>query len=185
MALDPNGNAVAVWFQSDGTRQNVWANRFTPATGWGMAELLETDDVGSALSPQVAVDSNGDAVAVWSQLDGTRQNIWANRFTVADGWGMAELIEIDNAGGASSPQVALDPDGNAVAVWSQFDGTLNNIWANRSTEAAGWGEAEPIETDNADNAFFPQVALDPNGNAVAVWSQSDGTLNNIWANRFE
>jgi hypothetical protein len=81
--------------------------------------------------------------------------------------------------------VALDPNGNAVAVWYQFDGTRFNIWANRFTPAPGWGAAERIETDNAGDASQPQVALDPSGNAVAVWPQSDGTRTNIWANRFD
>ncbi|MBT8454210.1 MAG: Ig-like domain-containing protein [Deltaproteobacteria bacterium] len=179
VAVDPLGNAVAVWEQSDGTRFNIWANRFTPSAGWGVAEPIETDDVGSAVRPQVALDPNGNAVAVWS-----RDNVWANRFTPTAGWGVAERIETDNAGGASASQVALDPNGNAVAVWEQYDGTRTNIWANRFTPAAGWGVAERIETDNAKGAFSPQVALDPNGNAVAVWSQDDGTRVNIWANRF-
>ena len=68
----------------------------------------------------------------------------------------------------------MDPNGNAVAVWEQDDGTRDNIWANRFTPSAGWGVAEQIETDNAGDTRQPQVALDPNGNAVAVWSQSDG-----------
>ena len=184
VALDPSGNAVAVWNQDDGTRTNIWANRFTPTAGWGVAEPIETDDAGNAVRAQVAVDSNGNAVAVWTQSDGTRFNIWANRFTPTADWGVAERIETDDVGDAGPPQVALDPNGNAVAVWSQFDGTRNNIWANRFTPAADWGVAEPIETDNAGDAFFPQVALDPNGNAVAVWNQDDGTRTNIWANRF-
>ena len=184
VALDPNGNAVAVWQQADGTRNNIWANRFTPAAGWGAAEPIETDDAGTAFGPQVALDPDGNAVAVWEQQDGTRRNIWANRFTPATGWGVAELIETDNAGGAAAPQVALDPNGNAVAVWEQLDGTRYNIWANRFTPTAGWGAAERIETDNAGSAFDAQVAVDPSGNAVAVWYQDDGTRDNIWANRF-
>jgi hypothetical protein len=47
------------------------------------------------------------------------------------GWGTAALIETDNAGGAVAPQIAVDPTGNAIAVWYQFDGTRFNIWANR------------------------------------------------------
>ena len=46
-------------------------------------------------------------------------------------WGTAALIETDNAGGASTPQIAIDASGNALAVWSQSDGTRDNIWANR------------------------------------------------------
>ena len=45
-------------------------------------------------------------------------------------WGMATLIETDNAGGATRPQIAVDASGNALAVWQQSDGTRFNIWAN-------------------------------------------------------
>ena len=184
VAMDGSGNAVAVWYQSDGTRDNIWANWYTPAGGWGTAALIETDNAGSALIPQVAMDGSGNAVAVWYQSDGTRYNIWANRYTPSGGWGTAALIETDNAGDAVSPQVAMDGSGNAVAVWYQSDGTRNNIWANRYTPAGGWGTATLIETDNAGNALIPQVAMDGSGNAIAVWQQSDGTRTNIWANRY-
>ena len=46
-------------------------------------------------------------------------------------WGTAALIETDNAGDASRAQIAFDANGNALAVWQQYDGTRNNIWANR------------------------------------------------------
>ncbi len=185
VALDPNGNAVAVWSQFDGMRDNIWANRFTPTAGWSLAERIEAENAGDARKPKVALDPNGNAVAVWTQSDGTRFNIWTNRYTASAGWGVAERIETDDAGSADSPQVALDPNGNAVAVWTQSDGTRFNIWTNRYTASAGWGVAERIETDDAGDAFRAQVAVDPNANAVAVWDQSDGTRFNIWANRFE
>tara|TARA_B100000795_G_C22491457_1_gene320411 strand:- start:149 stop:424 length:276 start_codon:yes stop_codon:yes gene_type:complete len=35
---------------------------------------------GSAVNPQIAIDSSGNAIAVWKQNDGTRENIYANRF---------------------------------------------------------------------------------------------------------
>jgi len=129
--VDSNGNAVAVWQQLDGTRNNIWANRYVAGVGWGTAELIETDNAGDAYKPQVAVDSSGNTVAVWRQWDGTRYNIWSNRYIPGFGWGTATLIETDNAGDASSPQVAVDSSGNAVAVWKQYDGTRKNIWANR------------------------------------------------------
>lgn len=42
--------------------------------------MIETDDTGDAQFPQIAMDSSGNALAVWHQSDGTRFNIWANRF---------------------------------------------------------------------------------------------------------
>jgi hypothetical protein len=185
VATDPGGNAVAVWSQRDGTRFNIWSSRYTPTGGWGIAERIEADNAGSAIDPQVAIDPSGNALAVWSQHDGTRFNIWANHYTLTGDWGVAERIETDNAGSATDPQVAVDPNGNALAVWRQHDGTRENIWSNRYTPTAGWGIAERIETDNAGNAEGPQMAIDPSGNALAVWNQSDGMRENIWSNRFE
>ena len=183
IAVDPSGNAVAVWYQYDGARYHIWSNQYTSGTGWGTEELIETD-TRSAFSPQVAVDSSGNAVAVWHQDDGTRYNIWSNRYTSGTGWGTATPIETDNSGDATAPQVAVDPSGNSVAVWFQDDGTRYNIWSNRYTSGTGWGTATLIETDNSGDATVPQVAVDPSGNAVVVWNQDDGTRYNIWSNRY-
>ncbi len=184
VAIDTNGNALAVWAQTDGTTNNIWANRYTPTGGWGTAAMIETSFSNSGLSPQIAIDINGNALAVWSQSDGSQNSIWANRYTPAGGWGAAALIESDNAGDASNPQIAIDSSGNALAVWLQSDGVRNNIWANSYTTASGWGTAALIETDDASDALRPQIAIADNGNALAVWRQFDGAQNNIWANRY-
>lgn len=179
VAIDPQGNAIAVWQQSDGTRRNIWANRFVPGVGWGTAVLIEADDAGSARWPQIAVDPQGNAIAVWQQWDGTRTNIWANRFVSSVGWGSAEPLEIDHSS-ARKPQIATDPQGNAIAVWSQSD----SIWANRFVPDVGWDRRTGLLETKAGLAALPQVAIDPQANAIAVWQQSDFTRFNIWANRF-
>jgi len=191
IAIDTNGNAIAVWLQHDGTRFNIWSNRFIAGTGvgtgWGTAVLIETDNAGSTADPQIAGNANGSAIAVWAQSDGTRNNIWTNRFIagsgVGTGWGTAVLIETDNAGSASEPQIAIDANGNAIAVWSQSDGTRDNIWANRFNVFNGWRTAVLIETGTG-GAFGPDVAFNANGSAIAVWTQYDGTRDNIVANFF-
>ena len=185
IAVGGGGHAMAVWEQDDGTRRNIWANRYTAGSGWGTAELIESDNAGTAVEAQIAVDGSGNALAVWVQDSGTRFNIWANRYVVGSGWGTAVLIETDNAGDAGSAQIAVDGSGNALAVWGQSDGTRTNIWANRYTVGSGWGAAVLIETDNVGDAGTPQIAVDANGNAQAVWVQSDGTRNNIWVNRYQ
>jgi hypothetical protein len=186
VAMDGSGNAVAVWYQFDGSRYSIWANRYSAASGlWGAAQLIETDNTGSAFSSQVAMDSTGNAVAVWYQYDGTINNIWANRYNVATGlWGAAQLIETDNAGSALTPQIAMDSGGNALAVWYQFDGSRYNIWVNQYSTFSGWGIAQLLETDNTGDALNSRVAMNASGMATAVWQQSDGARDNIWAKRF-
>ncbi len=185
VAMDDAGNGIAVWFQSDGTRFNTWASVYDPTTGWGTATLIETDNTGNAQWPRVAMNGNGDAVAVWYQSDGLRDNVWANVYDPTTGWGAATLIETDNAGSAILPYVAMDSSGNAAAVWYQWDGLRYNVMANHYDPAAGWGTAAAIETDNSGGAQNPRVGFDGNGNALAVWQQSDGSRVNIWSNRYD
>jgi hypothetical protein len=68
---------------------------------------------------------------VWNQGSSGRYNIWSNRYTMAGGWGTAELIESDDLGHGFAPQVTIDQSGNAVAAWMRSDEVLYNIWANR------------------------------------------------------
>jgi hypothetical protein len=186
IALDTKGNALVVWQQSDGTRFNIMANRYVSGSGWGVAEVIETNNAGNAIDPQIAVDVDGNALVVWQQSDGSaRTDIWANRYVVGSGWDKAALIETDDTGYAGSPQIAVDSKGNALAVWEQAFMLGIDIVANRYIKGIGWGTAVLIETNNAGNANKPQVAFDASDNAIAVWQQSDSKVSNIWSNRFQ
>ncbi|MCP4276039.1 MAG: Ig-like domain-containing protein, partial [Gammaproteobacteria bacterium] len=189
IAFDGSGNAIAVWYQSDGgNTANIWANKFDGGTSsWGTAEKIETDDSGYVEDPQIAFDGSGNAIAIWQQYDGSVFNIWANRFDGGtSSWGSAEEIETDDSGYAEDPQIVFDGSGNAIAIWPQYDGNdIGNIWANRfDGGASSWGTAEKIETNDSGGADLPQIAFDDSGNAIAVWPQYDGNdIGNIWANR--
>lgn len=185
VAVDSFGNAIVVWLQSDGTRNNICSNRYTFDSGWGTAELIENDNTGNAVNPTVAVDPSGNALAVWRQYDGSYYSIYCNRYTSGVGWGTAEIIETENSGHAINADIAMDSSGNALAVWPQSDGSLYHIWSNRYTPESGWGTAEKISTSYSGDASSPQVAVDSSGNAIAVWYQDDGINNNIWARLYK
>jgi hypothetical protein len=183
VAVDAAGNAIAVWEQNDGVRWNLWTNRYTAGTGWGTAELLETDDLGQAHMVDVAVEPGGTAMAVWQQDDGTETNIWARRYTTAGGWGAAEVIET-RPGNAELPKVAVDPAGHATAVWQQSE-TYLDMWANRYTAGSGWGTAQRLENVDAGAAQYAAITLLPGGGAMVAWVQSlDGTYGHAWASRY-
>jgi hypothetical protein len=183
LVIDRDGNAIAVWNQNDGSRYSMWANRYAVIGGWGSAVLIETDNTGDAWEPQLAGDANGNAIAVWKQFDGVRFNIWANRYTAGSGWGVAALLETD-PGRAGVPQISLSASGDAFAVWSQFDGVRDHIWASRYDVANGWGTAELIENGTSCCTYEPQIASDTAGNAIALWRQWDGTRYNLWARSY-
>lgn len=184
IAMDPDGNALAIWRQWDGAHYNLWASRYTPdtgGTGWGTATVIETNTGDVRANPRIAMDSNGNALAVWSQLraDGGGNDIWANRYTPGAGWGTATLVEMNDAGDAVEPQIAVDGSGNAMAVWAHSGAAGVELWANRYTIAGGWGTPTFVAPEIA--VPPPRVAVDATGNAVVVmWAGTD-----VLANRFK
>lgn len=186
VAMDEKGNAMAVWKQSDLSYPRIWANYYTAGDEWGTAEAIVSVDDGSDM-PHVAMNRNGDAAAVWHQENyirsGNLKGLWANHYRPGEGWGTAQFLSEDE-NNVKFPQVALDGKGNAVAVWHEFNGTVDNIWANHYRTGSNWFIAELLEMDDAGNAQNPQIAADANGNFIVVWPQSDGTLTNIWTKHY-
>lgn len=168
IAFGSNGNALAVWSQHGGQYvDGIYANYYTPGIGWGTANLITGGN--SYTPPQIDIDKNGNAIAVWSQYDGTYPRIFANYYTAGGGWGTSKIIDKNVIyASSSSPKISFDSNGNAIAVWYQWDGFGYNIYANYYTAVTGWGTASLIETNTA-YAYNPQITMDSNGNAIAVW----------------
>lgn len=183
--IDTGGNVTAIWPQNDGTRDNLWANRYTVGSGWGVAEKIEVEDLGNiSFQKRLVVDNNNNVTAVWSQNNGARDNLWANRYTAGVGWGVAGKIETEDLGNTTLVNVLIDNSGNITPIWLQNDGLYNNLWANRYSTGSGWGAAEKIDTEDLGSMFFSNQVLDSAGNITTVWSQSDGVINNFWTNRY-
>src|SRR5262249_46361128 len=142
VGFDSSGNALAVWTQSDGTRNRIWSNRYTLGTGWSTPALVETS-TDDSYNPQIVVDASGNAIVAWDTFDGTTNHIFSNRYTAGSGWGTP--VQIDpNTNAATTVDIAMDSNGNALAAWTQFDGTYERIWSNRYTVGSGWGTATAV-----------------------------------------
>jgi hypothetical protein len=183
LAIHASGTAFAVWVttQRDSGRKDIWANRFVVDSGWGTPVLLESNDVGSAHGPKIAMDAAGNAVAVWAQYDGTQFDIWESRYSIDSGWSPATLVERNGV----IPDLAIDASGNVLVVWARSDGAHSTIWGNRYVPGSGWRTASIV--GGAGNAAgFSDLAMDASGNAIAVWTQfnSADVYSNTWANHY-
>jgi hypothetical protein len=95
IVTDASGNALAVWSQNDGVRLNIWSNKYiAEANSWSIPELIETNTSGHANTPQLSIDTAGNAVAIWSENPGIHPQYWTNRYNAATGrWGTASLVD--------------------------------------------------------------------------------------------
>jgi hypothetical protein len=187
VAIDSEGNALAVWYQTDilSAGFNVWSNRYTAGEGWGAAEIIETEPP-SFRQPSIALgfDVAGNATAIWTREAEGKDDVWANRYTKGQGWGTAELIETSDNGGAKDLALAAATNGDVHALWSQLDDDgIQSLWTNVYS-AGAWGNAALFDDEEVNAAESPDIVAAPMGVLHAAWAQSDGRLTNIWSKQY-
>jgi hypothetical protein len=187
---DGNGNAMAVWLAYDGLLYHIYAQKFSVTNGWTATETiadLAINEVPAGL--KVAMYGQGNALVAWHQNGGQTFGVFAKRFLASSGWEQATRIGFGGSapvtsGYRGSPQIAVNTSGKAVAVWEQpGGGFLDSIIASYYTPGTGWTPVTTIE-NGAGHAEEPVVSIDPAGNALSIWKQTDGTAFSIWSNSF-
>jgi hypothetical protein len=80
--IDPAGNAVILFAQTAPAvaHTDLWANRFVPGIGWGTAEPVETFPGNVHWSYDLAIGSDGTALAIWPQRAGATDRLLTARF---------------------------------------------------------------------------------------------------------
>ena len=136
------------------------------APAWLAPANLSAGTVDSA-RPQVAVDADGDAIAVWGMDNGSTGNIQAAWRTAGGQW-EAPVDLSDPTQFAQEPFVEFDPAGNATVVWRQVPGGGNTVIQTRSRSASGvWSGVTSLST--GPQAFKPSLAVAADGSATAAW----------------
>ena len=160
LAGDAAGNAVAIWKALDSSIRVAHFSAVTKA--WGAPVTLQLN----GYSPDVAMNSDGDAMAVWYQ---EANSVRAARYQRLFG----DLGGPVTIGTGILPQVAVDPRGNATAVWQAFGSTSgSHVQAARYSTATGvWSAAVDITpvAYNGGLASQPNVVVDASGHATAVF----------------
>jgi uncharacterized protein YheU (UPF0270 family) len=190
VAMNDNGDAIVVWYQSDGAKNQIFRSEYLNGIWSDPADLSDniSPDGEDAFEPQVALNNAGEAVIVWRQSDGStvqifrsekRNGLWIDPTDLSDN------LSPDGQN-AFEPQVALNANGEAVIVWYQFAGANNQIFRSEFRNGA-WidpaGLSDNISPDGT-NASLPQVGLDNDGEAAIVWAQSDGMKDQIFRSEF-
>jgi hypothetical protein len=169
VAMDGDGNATVVWGQRDGTA----ARRFEPATGW-----LDTEELGPGIDPHVDFNERGDGVVVWRDIDArlTYARIWSP----GAGW----LVDDELGPGGNFVEVAIDGDGNAIALFSSVDADgTEHVHSSRYEPATGWSAEELID----DASLYTRtgaVAVNEAGDFAAVWTRFSDVDETLWTSRW-
>jgi hypothetical protein len=89
VGMSAGGSGIALWSQSDGTAPSVYAHHLTHQLAspncpekwsWGNTPVLLESSNQSAFTPQIAMYTGGNAVAVWTENLGNGMNVYANTY---------------------------------------------------------------------------------------------------------
>lgn len=181
IAMDANGNAIAVWHQAN----SIFTNVFSRATGWGTATQVDTNAVPSTVGTRLrlAMAASGRAVVIWnSGLFAVK----AMRYT--PGAGFSAPVEVNSYG--LYAEVGIEPDGDAVIVYVAPDRWPNpttglDLYSRRWPWGGAWTAAEPVEPLDGLGAF-PETAFNAAGQGVSAWVRDDvagpSARRSLWAN---
>lgn len=184
VAAAANGSAVATWREYDGEGiYSLWLSRWDAIEGWGAPE--QVDAAQSVGLYDMALDSKGDALAVWSSGSGQGFDVglWSARW--AGAWEPPERVVDDRR--TRDPKVAFDGSGNATAAWMYWGGADTGgarIWSGRWTPSQGWddivvlhdmGDGNPCGASFCTHGWSwdPTLAVGSNGSALVAWKEAE------------
>ena len=134
-----------------------------------------SDEARVSFDPIVKVNAGGEAVAVWTFVNETEDQIIQASTKPPGGAfpGSSGVVDLTapTAGNANRPALSLNDSGVAMAVWEQ--GSPSVVRASIREPGGSFSPGVPISVPGAD-ALFPDVAVAPSGDAVAAWKRSNG-----------
>jgi hypothetical protein len=175
LAVDAEGDALVTWFNA--TTFRLQARTLSAAGVPGPIRNLSAPGTGAL--HQVAVDADGDALVTWVRHDGANDRVQARALSAAGSPG--PVVTLSHAGSnARNSHIAMNADGDALFTWERYDGTSWRIQSRTRSETGALGPVQNISNAGQD-ATWPQVAVDADGDAVFVWLYWDGANNRVQA----
>ena len=184
IAVDASGNAYVVWEDfRGGVSGDIYFSHRPAGGSWG-ANVRVDDDAGTALQgyPSIAVDGGGNGYAVWQDHRNGRRDIYFS-YRPAEGSSGANVRVNDDAGPAwqAHPSITVDGGGNAYAVWKERRNGDSDIYSSYRPVGGSWSASTRLNDDvGFADQMRPSLAMDPMGNAYAVWQDGRNGNNDIY-----
>ena len=120
--------------------------------------------------PSIAVDGQGNAYAIWKDRRNAGDDIFFSYRPAGGNWGANTRVNEDVAASRYDPIIAVDPQGNAHAVWQETRYPDSYIHSSYRPFGGNWGPGVKVVQGNDTSSHSdPLVVADGAGRAIVVW----------------
>jgi hypothetical protein len=194
LSVTPAGDAIVVYVQSSwdpafpsstySPGQVIMSRRYDHITGaWTVAEQISTNTTLTyAWEPSVVTDSNGNAMAVWTE---PTNQVFARRYDGVLGAWAATTTQLSSSPlGVYTPQIVVDGNNAFTAIWIEDTGTtvagpnhptpmvrryVGGSWS-ATAQRIGWAPADFLY-GNLGGANRLSADANAAGDISVVWEQ--------------
>jgi hypothetical protein len=165
IGVDGAGDVTVIWESWAGGMTLIEAVERPAGGAWSVPTVIGEEPTASNPEPWVAVDSAGDAVAVWKKAE-----VIQSAFRPAGGsWGAPIAISGEES---FVPQAAMNAAGDATVVWMAHRGG-RYVVKSAFRPAGGEWESPTLVSQPGEEGGDPQIALDAAGDTLVAWRGED------------
>ncbi len=176
LAVDGQGNVSVLWLETaDFLNFDIFFSRSTDGVDFSAPVNLSAD-AGNSLSPQLAVDAQGNVSVVWlgelppASLD---YHVFFTRST--DGANFSAPVNLSaGVGSSGQPDLAVDGQGSVSVVWQEGHAFDLDIFFRGSSDGVNFSAPVNV-SENAGSSGQPDLAVHARGHAYVVWADDTAT----------
>ena len=184
VSFDDAGAVLVTWTEQQTDRVDIWARRGLPQEGslniaWESPQQISTL-AGQPLREMWIGSHAGRSYAAWlaQETDGS-YSLSVSHVRPDGTWAVEQTTTGIKSTHYAPPRFAAGADGHKVILWREALAESSRVVARTYDPDLGWSDTQIvadalkapylgcIDTD----AYFFDVAIDPSGNALAIWAE--------------
>ena len=168
-------------FYTDGSRTLETAVWEFANQQWASPSTLYMASGAGIDATSLVMRTAGDwSEAIWFEADGLSHGPVSTYFSSGAGaWSTPGNVADFNEDLKGDLDLHLDATGTAVATWRQDIGPATTLFASGHGPREAWSTPVGITLEGLGDVTEAHTAMTPEGDVVAVWHQSAGTMNDV------
>jgi hypothetical protein len=175
LAVNPLGDISVAWVEKE--ENAVYAARYSNGSGWDLPNNMDASvsvayEDREVKGPLLKMNLQGDAVLVWSNGIIGDIGLFACQYLNGTGWG--DVVQVQSNIDfiiQSYMSLYIGEDGSAALAWIQRDVRSFSAHVVKYDPLTGWGDSCEL-LDNSLLMSDIMVVIEPNGDMVAMWTQT-------------